>query len=447
LVTAITDTINMRFAASTNQDSFKEDDVFGGNSNTGGSFYDPYTGIYTPLLKWSLDATSGKYLPTATAWPDPTKSDIYADLTVAKYYDTMFQHDFAGRWDLSGVTLSPIAGWMYQDRHGTNWERQKYLGAYNLLKFPRDPLPHPARSTYDLTDTDINEKKKLFQTYLYTQVGLLDQRVIATVGWSRVNVDNKTTDYNSNGDVSTLKGGHDTYAASVLGKVAPNVSVYYGYSTNAQATDAGRGAPPRWRDGTQHEFGLKSEFLDKRLSASAAYFRISQNNISTPNPLRQLDPTQPGVLYQDINNNGIELEVVGGVTKNLSIVASYTKMHYRDTLGRRVRNVPDEMENLLANYHFTKEFSVFVGLQHTGDLAVETAPTSATALGVVKQVSAYLAPFTIVNAGGQYRVGRFKINLDVDNVLNTRALYETSGRGGIAGYPYINPKLSVRYEF
>ncbi|PTY04914.1 hypothetical protein DB347_19675 [Opitutaceae bacterium EW11] len=447
LVTAITDSINMRVAASTNTDSFMEDDIYTGGGNYGGNFYDPYTGIYTPLLKWSLDTTTGNYVPTTVPWSDPRKTDVSADRTIAEYDDTMFQHDFAGRWSLNGVTVSPIAGWMYQNRHGTNWERQKYLGQYDALKFPRDPLPHPARSEYDNKDTDITETKKLLQFYAYTQLGFLDDRVLTTLGWSRIRVDNKTVDHNNNDSVATLKGPHDTYAASLLVKVTPNASLYYGYSANAQATDAGRGAPPRWRDGKQHEFGVKSEFLDKRISASAAYFRINQNNVSTPNPLRQLDPSQPGTLYQDITNNGIELEIVGGITKDLSVIASYTSMHYRDTLGRRVRNVPDEMSNLLLNYQIDKQWSVFAGLQHTGDMAAETAPTSPTPLGVVKQVAYYTEPFTIVNAGGSFRWNRLRVTLDIENVLDTKALYQASGAGAVVAYPSINPKLTVRYEF
>ena len=53
-------------------------------------------------------------------------------------------------------------------------------------------------------------------------------------------------------------------------------------------------------------------------------------------------------------------------------------MQLRDQANRRVRNIPDNMANLLLNYHFSdgllKNASVFVGVQHNGSVAGENAP-------------------------------------------------------------------------
>jgi outer membrane receptor protein involved in Fe transport len=306
---------------------------------------------------------------------------------------------------------------------------------------------HYARSAYDLTDTDITESQKTTQLYAFTQLGFLNDRLLFSGGASRITVDNWSVDHNNANDKSTLKGSHYAYSAGVLYKVASNVSVYYSYSTNAQATDAGRGSPPRWRDGTQFEQGVKAEFFNQRLSFSAAHFSISQNNISTPNPLRALDLTQPAVLFQDQTNSGIEFEAVGGLTKELSIIASYANMHLRDTLGRRVRNVPDETSNILLNYHVQKNASVFIGLNHVGDTAAETAPGSLTALGVVKQVSVYVPPRTIINAGGSYTWDRLVFSVNIDNLFDKKGIWQASGRNSLVGFTPINVKATLRYKF
>ncbi len=446
LTTALSSNINMRVAAATNTDSFVEDDVFPDWGSNGNSFYDPYTGIYTPTYKWSLDPTTGQYVTTYVAPPVLTAMDIYGDLTIAKYTDSMVQNDFAGRWDFQNFTLSPVVGWMYRSRHGDNWERQKYEGKYNMYA-PHVDVTHYGRASYDLADTDLSESQKTYQVYAYTQAGFLKDRLLLSGGVSRVTVDNWSVDHNSNNDRSTLKGSHYTYSAGALYKVLPNVSVYYSYSSNAQATDAGRGAPPRWRDGKQFEQGVKAEFFDQRLSFSAAHFRIAQNNISTPNPLRGLDRTQPNVLYQDQTNDGVEFEIVGGLTKNLSVIASYANMHLRDSLGRRVRNVPDETSNLLLNYRVEKNFNIFAGLNHVGDTAAETAPGSLTDLFVVKQVSIYVPARTILNAGGSYRWDHVNFSLNVDNVLDRKGIWQASGRGALVGFTPINVKATVRYSF
>ncbi|HEY8993056.1 MAG TPA: TonB-dependent receptor, partial [Lacunisphaera sp.] len=381
--TSLTDNISMRVAAATNTDKFVEDDVAQDYGNSGNSFYDPYTGIYTPLLKWSKDTTSGQYIATPVPWTDPTAIPVYGDLTVAKYTDTMVQNDFAGRWELNGVTISPVVGWMYRNRHGDNWERQIYEGTVNVL-VPHADVVHYPRSAYDRLDTDLTESQKTTQFYGYTTASFMQNRLALSGGVTRITVDNWSVDHNSNNDKSTLKGSHYAYSGGVLYKPMSNVSLYYSYSSNANATDAGRGAPPRWRDGKQHEVGVKTEFFDQRLAFTVSHFKIAQNNISTPNPLRGQDPSQPSILFQDQTNDGIEFELSGGVTKDLSVIASYSNMRLRDTLGRRVRNVPDETSNLLLNYHVNGNFNVFVGLNHVGDTAAETAPGSLTDLNVVK---------------------------------------------------------------
>jgi outer membrane receptor protein involved in Fe transport len=446
LTTALSSNINMRAAAATNTDKFMEDDVAQSYGNAGNAFYDPYTGIYTPLLSWSKDPNSNQYIATPTPWTDPTMVPVYGDLTIAKYTDSMIQNDFAGRWDLDGATLSPVVGWMYRDRHGDNWERQIYEGTVNITA-PHPDVVHYPRSAYDRLDTDLTESQKTYQIYAYLQAVLLKNRLYLSGGSSRVTVDNWSVDHNNNNDKSTLKGSHYTYSAGVLYKPVSNVSVYYSYSTNATATDAGRGSPPRWRDGTQHEIGVKSEFLDQRLSFSVAHFEISQNNISTPNPLRGLDPSQPAVLFQDQTNRGIEFEVTGGLTKNLSVIASYANQRLRDTLDRRVRNVPDDMANLLLNYHVDKSLSFYVGMNYVGDTAAETAPGSLTDLGVVKQVSVYVPSRTIFNAGGAYRFGHASLNLNIENLTDKKGIWQASGRTALVGFTPINVKATLRYSF
>ncbi len=442
---ALTENINMRLAASTNTDKFKEDDVFTSYGNGGGSFYDPYTGVYTPTSSWSLNS-SGVYVPTTVAWPDGSNTDVQADLAISKYTDSSLQNDFAGRFETNGVKITPVVGWLYQERTGTSWEREKDLGSYNLLAAHAE-FPHYARSQSDELDTDIKQSQKQFQGYAYVQGAFLQDRILTTAGVSRITVDNWSIDHNSNDAKSTLKGSHYTYSAGILGKVTKNVSAYYSYSSNAQATDAGNNAPPRWQDGKQHEVGFKAELFEQRLGINIAHFRITQNNISTPNPYRYIDANAPAVLFQDQKNDGLEFEVTGGLTKELSVIASYTNMHLRDTLGRRVRNVPDETANILLNYHYMKNASVFVGLLHTGDTAGETAPGSLTALGVIKQVSFYVPPHTLLNAGTSYSWDRFTFALNVDNITNEKGVWQASGRGGLQGLTPINVKGTVRIKF
>jgi outer membrane receptor protein involved in Fe transport len=193
---------------------------------------------------------------------------------------------------------------------------------------------------------------------------------------------------------------------------------------------------PLWQTGKQHEFGFKTSFFDDRLQISGDHFQITQSNLSTPNPAFNLDTSQPQNLLVDATSKGYELNVVGGLTKNLSVIGSFTLQKYRDAFGRRVRNVPDHMSSLLLNYHFEgtlKGANVWAGVVHEGDVAGETV-TGATSLGVPEQPSFYVPGFTVVNAGAGYTWDRYSIHLNIDNLTDRVFFWDPAGRVSVPMY-------------
>ena len=131
---------------------------------------------------------------------------------------------------------------------------------------------------------------------------------------------------------------------------------------------------------------------------------------------------------------------MGGITENLSVVMSGTEMHLRDFAGRRQRNIPDNMANLLLNYRFSegvlKDVNLFGAINHQGDVAGETV-SGFTSLGVPELPGFYVKGYDIFNAGGGYTFGRYRLNLLVDNVLNTKAWWQASSRSSLFPYPGI----------
>ncbi len=164
--------------------------------------------------------------------------------------------------------------------------------------------------------------------------------------WLNVPVENRV-----NNTVTRPKGDTDTPAAGVLVKPMRNLSAYYSYSTNANGVLFNNEA--LFQEGKQHEVGVKTEWFAQRLSINASYFDVSQNNIVTPNPSFFIDPANnPQSFRADLTNHGYELNIVGGITRNLSVVASYTSMKLRDAFGRRLRNILDTTLNGLVKYTF-----------------------------------------------------------------------------------------------
>ena len=182
---------------------------------------------------------------------------------------------------------------------------------------------------------------------------------------------------------SVLDDSKDLKSYSVLWKAQDNVSLYYSHSINASPTIANN--LPLWREGVQQEYGVKTEFFNRKLSLNACYFEISQTNVTVPNPARQNDPTAPQTLVSDLNNQGYEIELMGQLAENLSVIGTYSHLHMRDALGRMVRGVADNNASALVNYRFTageaKGLALNAGISYS-DKRAGDAPINYTALNV-----------------------------------------------------------------
>lgn len=120
------------------------------------------------------------------------------------------------------------------------------------------------------------------------------------------------------------KGEFTPYAAAIL-KLTNNINAYASYSDifAPQTQKKANGGILDPRVGSQYEVGLKGEFLDGQLQASAAVFYIEDNNRS----------------YQDVDNpsyflnagkaesKGFELEVSGEIMPGWQGMAGYTYNH------------------------------------------------------------------------------------------------------------------------
>lgn len=443
LTTSLSNSVSMRLAACFYSDHFDSDSATM-NINTGNNRYNPYTGIYTPDQTWAL--SNGTYVPTFSAEYNPTNVSRTAALQRTWAEDFQLQNDFAGNFRMNGLSLEPVAGWAYQ--HGLNRTLGKNSPLPNFNLFAQDT--NPPKPNYALIPIGSESGAKTIkkQAYAFLRSGLLDNRLFVTLGASRVWLDSINTNELSWAS-SELKGSKDTYLAGVLYKLAKNLSAYATFSNNANATTFLN--QPLWQSGKQYEFGVKSEFFNQRLSLSASHFQVAQTNLVTPNPFFIAGGTQPQNFLSDQTNRGYEFEAVGGLTKELSVIASATTMHLRDAFGRRVRNIPDQTVNALLNYHFRsgelKGASVFLGVTYVGDQAGENPSSSATVLGVIEQVSYYVPTRTIFNAGGSYATGRYLFNLNVDNLLDTHTVWQSSGRNSMSGYPLINCRLTTTVKF
>lgn len=130
-------------------------------------------------------------------------------------------------------------------------------------------------------------------------------------------------------------------------------------------------------------------------------FQYRADQCHDPNPARQTDPTAPQTLVSDFGNHGVELELRGGLTPELSAIATYSQLKMRDALGK-VRGVADNNAALLLSYRVkdgdAKVLTLNFGMTYSGKRPGDT-PINVTPLNVVAKTSFYLKPSYGTTAG------------------------------------------------
>lgn len=122
-------------------------------------------------------------------------------------------------------------------------------------------------------------------------------------------------------------------------------------ANNAPAADGSSFDP---QTGEQFEAGLKTQLFNDRLLATLAYYHLVKDNILVP------DLTTDN-LNDKISNKqrsqGIEMDITGQITDNLSLIGSYAYTdarvlvdHNGGTAGNRMPNVPEHSGSVWLKY-------------------------------------------------------------------------------------------------
>ncbi len=144
--------------------------------------------------------------------------------------------------------------------------------------------------------------------------------------------------------------------AGIILQPQPWLSFYGSYSksfgsTNAVVEPGEPGFDPE--EGEQWEGGVKTELLDKRLTATMAYFDITKSNI-----VQTIAGTPFSRPVGEAQSKGFEFDIAGRLDDSWSILANYA---YADAVitrdeegntGNRLLNVPRHAGSVWLKYDF-----------------------------------------------------------------------------------------------
>ncbi len=287
-------------------------------------FPNPSTGLLEPGSVWSYGAGSYK--------TNTVQDDYYLQVD--------------GPVELFGRSHDVAFGYTHSDQD-FDADTRGYLplGNFDYNDFYHS-IPEP--NWLPLSDSDASETTQK-ALYAATRINLADDlKVILGVrstdyekeqGGSKIDVDDEITPY-----------------AGVVYDLTENLSAYASYTDiflpQSQHDINDNQLNPIV--GESYETGLKAEFFDGRLNASAAVFRIKQDNLAenTGNYIPGKNP--PTFAYEEgdgATSDGFELEISGELTPGWNLMAGYTQFDIEDADGDDVNtHYPTKLIRTFTTY-------------------------------------------------------------------------------------------------
>jgi iron complex outermembrane receptor protein len=392
--------------------------------------------------------------------------NIFAQTSDNETYTTNL--DLTGKFDLGGIRHQTLVGFDYLRAVGT----YEFYGNY------QDPVPGLAIDIYTptyginpsyyanalATPSDGGANHYLFRDNWY---GMYFQDHITL--WDKVHVlgggryDWATTGLGIGNSSSTAQAGLPSRKdegfsprVGILYQPWAWASIYGNWTTsfgaNNGVTDSGATINPEI--GEQFEAGVKTELFDRRLTTTLAYYHLTKQNMMTRD-FKSPDPFAMAAIGE-ARSQGIELDMAGQITHEISLVGNYAftdariTKDYSGLQGKLMNNVPEHSGSLwlkydIHNYKPLNGLSFGVGMFAAGQRQGDNDNTFA--LPGYARMDAYTSY--------AFRIGKSRLitQFNIRNLLN-KTYYESTDpfqnappRVGIYPGAPLSAMGSIRLEF
>jgi outer membrane receptor for ferric coprogen and ferric-rhodotorulic acid len=190
--------------------------------------------------------------------------------------------------------------------------------------------------------------------------------------------------------------------------------------------------------GSNLELGVKGEWFDKKLNATAAIFRTKQQNTAEYAGY-SLEFLQSYYAPVDATSEGFEFDLSGEVLPGWQVGAGYTQMQIEDKSGHDARlYVPRKLARLSTSY----DLPAVPGLTLGGNLSWQSAVSRDEGVAIIRQDS-----FALLNLMAQYQVNdNWTITATLNNVTDKKYLTSLYWSQSYYGAPR-NGMVSVNWKF
>lgn len=356
------------------------------------------------------------------------------------------QNDYVFTFNTGAASHKLLTGFEITDNTTQN---RTFAGTSSAID-PFNPV-FPGTVTVGTTPSSetrtLNEFGKVFAL---ETASFAKDRVLISAGVSRNIVRTQATNLLTGVANPLVRIFKTLYQGGVVFKATENVSLFYGYNENFAPNVQNNQVLPS-QSGKQHEFGLKSELVDHKLSLNLAYFDIKQVNLTAPAFPQTTPPSF--ILISGENSKGFDGDLSWHATKQIDILASFAIFNAEvpntpTAIGNGappilpVGNVSENTFGLWTRYKFDgalKGLSAGVGLSYQSKKAI-TDSANSTFYG-------WVDGRTLVDLNFAYETGRLKYTLNVDNLLNKEYIYAARNQALIIPGSGFNVKAAVTLKF
>ncbi|WP_413740268.1 ferric-rhodotorulic acid/ferric-coprogen receptor FhuE [Sodalis sp. RH14] len=253
------------------------------------------------------------------------------------------------------------------------------------------------------------------------------------------------TQWSTNGSSGDMEKNNITPYAGLVYDINDTWSAYASYTSIFQPQtyrdSAGRYLSPV--TGKSYETGLKSAWLDGRLTASVAVFRIEQNSVGTEQNGVYVNNSseQAYKATKGARSKGAEFELNGALTDNLQLTFGATRYVARDKEGRYNPDQPQTDFKLFTRYQMPMlpDLAIGGGINWQNRVFEDvTGPDGST-----RRV--YQSSYPLANLFARYQVTKqVAIQANVNNLFDRT--YYTYMNNYVYGEPR-NFSVSASYQF
>lgn len=327
-----------------------------------------------------------------------------------------------GKYSLLGRKhdiMAGISGFHTKTRDPASFAR--YDNAFGLHDFLNNRSLRPANPVPDAEYTvDDDIRARQIGGYFATRFRPVERlALIGGARYSRITMQKAEHVAGTSEKVSRSKA--TPYIGAVF-DLNENLSAYTSYGTSFEPVFE-RGQDGRFlkpTTGRNVEIGLKGEFFDQRLNASAAFFDTRKNGMA-----KYVESGDYYVSEDNIRTRGFEAEISGRLRDNWSANAGYTLQNRKGGEDSYEADLPRHQIKLATTYDLNERLTLGGGLRwqsktsniNKSALNDETDPA---ALERARR-SATQKAYTLVDLMAAYRIGKnAEATLNVNNVFNTR---------------------------